>query len=265
MKTTRRRARSPSPISSPESVRDVLRQLRERCAGLVPASDKQLLQMLESVRNIERRPATDTKRGRPARWSRETLLEVARNLRAILERETGGRISLSSFVGQRLPLLRFPEDVQAALISGDINLQEAAQLARLTPKRLDCTPAEARERRVELLRSHLAVQGSQSRLRARVKEFLGETDAQAVSSQNLSGVLGRVDELLEVDPSDARHLFWEEMKRLFFAMREIQPEDLDEEIMGDFLHAVDQVSNVLFRIEKRRRERENRERTVVRI
>ena len=243
----------------------MLLQLRERCPALLPSSDKLLLQMLESVRNIERRPATDTKRGRPARWSRETLLEVSRNLRAILERETGGRISLSSFVGQRLPLLRFPEDVQAALISGDINLQEAAQLARLTPKRLDCTPAEARERRVELLRSHLAVQGSQSRLRARVKEFLGETDAQAVSSQNLSGVLGRVDELLEVDPSDARHLFWEEMKRLFFAMREIQPEDLDEEIMGDFLHAVDQVSNVLFRIEKRRRERENRERTVVRI
>ncbi len=109
------------------------------------------------------------------------------------------------------------------------------------------------------------MQGSQSRLRMRVKELLGEAEAQAVSSQNLSQVLARVDELLEVDPSDARHLFWEEMKRLFFAMREIQPEDLDEEIMGDFLHAVDGVSNVLFRIEKRRREREHRAGKVVKM
>ena len=35
-------------------------------------------------------------------------------------------------------------------------------------------------------------------------------------------------------------------------MREIQPEDLDEETMEEFLAAMDQVSNVLFRIEKRR-------------
>jgi hypothetical protein len=65
-----------------------------------------------------------------------------------------------------------------------------------------------------------------------------------------------VDELLEVDPSDARHMFWEEMKRLFFAMREIEPEDLDDETMEDFLKAMDDVSNVLQRIERKRRGRE---------
>jgi len=37
------------------------------------------------------------------------------------------------------------------------------------------------------------------------------------------------DDYLEIDPQDARHLFWEEMKRIFFAMREVQLEDLDEE------------------------------------
>jgi hypothetical protein len=61
-----------------------------------------------------------------------------------------------------------------------------------------------------------------------------------------------VDELLDVDPSDARHMFWEEMKRLFFAMREVEPEDLDDETMEDFLKAMDQVSNVLQRVEKKR-------------
>jgi hypothetical protein len=101
----------------------------------------------------------------------------------------------------------------------------------------------------------LAVQGSQTRLRARVKEMLGEADYARVSSEGVAEVVMKVDELLEVDHADTRHLFFEEMKRLFFAMREIEADDLNEEILDDFLHAVDQVSNVLNRIEKKRRER----------
>ncbi|MCA1634460.1 MAG: hypothetical protein LC802_12390 [Acidobacteria bacterium] len=54
-------------------------------------------------------------------------------------------------------------------------------------------------------------------------------------------------------------MFWEEMKRLFYAMREIELEDLDEETMDDFLAAMDGVSNVLFRVERRRQERHKRE------
>jgi hypothetical protein len=225
------------------------------CPEIIPNSDKQLLLMLEAVRNVERRPATDTKRGRPSRWPRAHLLEVARNLRVVLERETQGRISLQSFIGQHLRLLRFPSDVQTALAGGDINLQEAAQLARLTAERLNCSAAEAHKQRAALLRSHLAVQGSQNRLRSQVKELLGEGRASVVTGENMSSVVGRVDELLEIDPSDARHMFWEEMKRLFYAMREIQPEDLDEQILSDFLAAMDSVSNVLHRIEVRRRNR----------
>ncbi len=64
-----------------------------------------------------------------------------------------------------------------------------------------------------------------------------------------------VDELLDVAPSDARHMFWEEMKRLLFAMREVEPEDLNDETMDDFLKAMDQVSNVIQRIEKKQRAR----------
>lgn len=71
-------------------------------------------------------------------------------------------------------------------------------------------------------------------------------------AEGLASVVVKVDELLEVDPSDARYMFWEEMKHLFFAMRVIEPEDLDEEAMDDFLPAMDGISNVLHRIEKRR-------------
>jgi hypothetical protein len=69
-------------------------------------------------------------------------------------------------------------------------------------------------------------------------------------------MVAHVDELLEIDPQDARHLFWEEMKRIFYAMREVQLEDLDEETMEEFMAAMDGVSKVLYRIEKRRKGRE---------
>jgi hypothetical protein len=85
--------------------------------------------------------------------------------------------------------------------------------------------------------------------------MLGEVREGAPSPEGMAEVVARVDEMLEVDPTDTRHLFWEEMKRLFYAMREVEPEDLDEQTMDDFLRATDEVSNVLYRIEKRRRER----------
>ena len=105
-----------------------------------------------------------------------------------------------------------------------------------------------------MLLSHLAVQGSQTRLRTRVRETLGET-AEPDIPGGLGSAVSIVDELLDVDPSDSRHMFWEKMKRLIFARREIAPEGLDDEIMEDFLKAMDEVSNVLQRIEKKRKER----------
>jgi hypothetical protein len=57
-------------------------------------------------------------------------------------------------------------------------------------------------------------------------------------------------------------MFWEEMKRLFYAMREIESEELDEETMNDFLQAMVQISNVLYRIDKVRKERDNQQRKV---
>jgi len=87
--------------------------------------------------------------------------------------------------------------------------------------------------------------------------MLGEAAHDFVSSKGMAEVLVKADELLEVNPGDTKHLFFEEMKRIFFVMREIDSADLDEEIMEDFLHAIDQVSNVLQRIEKGKHKREN--------
>src|SRR5918912_1533168 len=241
MRSTRRRQRRPDPLARPEAVRAVCEELRSRMPGVIPNSERQLVRFLYAVRHVERRPATDTRRGRPSRWKREDLISAASNLRAILRRETQGRVSLNSFLGQYVLILNYPSDVTGALASGQLNLNEAAQLARLTPDRLECEAARARAVRAELLRSHVLDKGSQNRLRARVKDILGETDG--VTGEQMTAVVHKVDELLEIDPGDKRHLFYEEMKRLFYAMREIEPEDLDDESLEQFIAAADQLSN----------------------
>ncbi|MBC7930576.1 MAG: hypothetical protein H7Z38_08400 [Rubrivivax sp.] len=216
------------------------------------------MRFLYAVRHVERHPATDTKRGRPARWPRELLLKATAELRFILLRETSGRVSVNSFIGQYLPILHFPPDVSQSLCDGSLNLSEAAQLARLTPERLACSPGEARQRRREALQAHLAAQGSQTRLRSRVKEMLGEANNDEITSETMTAVLAKADELLEVDPSDSRHIFWEEMKRIFFAMREIEPQDLEEGVLTNLMSAVDELSNALGRIEKLRAKRQKK-------
>jgi hypothetical protein len=98
--------------------------------------------MLRAVGHINHYPATDTKRGRPSRWQREELLLVGARLSSILERETSSHIRLYSFIDHYLRLLDFPSDLLATLSSGNINLFEASQLARLTPERLNASPSK---------------------------------------------------------------------------------------------------------------------------
>src|SRR5689334_18584420 len=122
MRATRRRPRTPDPLARPEAVRAVCEELRPRMPGIIPNSEKELVRFLYAVRHVERHPATDARRGRPSRWGREVLVGAAGHLRSILGRETSGRVSLSSFIGQYLLILDFPPDVQDALSSGVINL-----------------------------------------------------------------------------------------------------------------------------------------------
>jgi hypothetical protein len=50
------------------------------------------------------------------------------------------------------------------------------------------------------------VQGSQTRLRSQVRELLGESTGPDITG-GLASVVSTVDELLDVGPSDARHMF----------------------------------------------------------
>jgi len=233
----------------------VLRSLSTSLPEIIPNTNKALLRLLQAVRGLYARPATDSRRGRPGRFPRETLLRVDSQLRSILARETS--ISVRSFVGQYLPILDFPRDVREALERGDVNLFEAHQLVRLTAKRLTMTETEARSHRRKLLEAHLRAQGSGAGLRERVKEALGEL-SEPSSVETEMAAIEKADELLEADPLDSTHLFFEELRRIGRVLREIEPGDLTEEDMDNVLPVFDQLSAVLYQIQgKKKRQRQH--------
>jgi hypothetical protein len=211
------------------------------------------------VRGLYIRPPSDSKRGRPARYAREQLLRVDYALRDILARETS--ISVRSFIGQYLPILDFPRDVREALERGEINLFESHQLARLTAKKLGGTDGEARRLRKKLLEAHLLVQGSGTMLRQRVKEALGELKEPDPTETEVMAV-GKADELLEADPLDASHLFFEELRMISRALREIGPEEVTDEDLAEIMPAVDQITLTLQKILRRK---ERAQATILRV
>jgi hypothetical protein len=249
MSASRRRTRRKDSLASPEAVRRILDQLHRRCPRVMPSVERQVVKMLESVRHYEIRPSVDESRGRPRRWPREDVTKVAEKLRGILERKTEGRISPSSFVSLYLPLLRYPADVTNALSESEINIREAAYLARLTPENLKCALREARQVRAEILKAHLLTKGSQESLRQRVKTALGmpskEAPHQVKSGRQMA------DELIKENPYDARHLFYEEIQQLIEAMRETGPEDLKGKTLVEFLRQIDRLLGMLRRTKQR--------------
>jgi len=249
MRSTRRRSRRTDPLASVSAVQGVLSQLSASLPNNIPRSHKSLVSMLQSVRNLYVRPVRDTLRGRPSMFPREELLKVDAGLRMILARETS--ISVRSFVGQYLPILEFPADVREPLERGEINLFEAHQLIRLTATRLSVTEAEARSHRRKLLEAHLRAQGSGAGLRQRVKEALGELITPSLVETERMAV-EKADELLDADPLDSSHLFFEELRRIGRALREVAPEDLTEEDVGRVMPVLDELGAVLYQIEKRK-------------
>lgn len=248
MKATRRRNRHSDPLASLEAVTSIFAQLRAALSEIIPKRDKDLVRMLRAARHIQRYSASDTKRGRPGHWKREDLLKVVTCLNDILERETSAHISLASFVDHYLRLLDFPAEVVAALNDGEINLFEAAQLARITAERLGSSSGQARRTRADLLSTHLQTKESGPRLRQRVNEILR-------ASANEAGAAEVVDfgqDLEDFDPYDATHLFWDQIKQLGFALKDIRPDDVTDEEIDELLRISEPVLTALARIQRRK-------------
>lgn len=204
--------------------------------------------MLRAVRHVSRYQASDTKRGRPGRWKREELLAVGARLSHILQRETPSHISISSFVDHYLRLLDFPSDVLEALSTGDINLFEAEQLARISPERLNMSPVQAKRARADLLDTHLQARLSGERLRQRVAELLRASSDEATDAAEISSEI----DLEDFDPYDPTHLFWDQIKQLGFALRDIRRGDVLDEEIDELLQASEPVMAILARIQRRK-------------
>ncbi len=252
MRSTHRRQRTPNPLATAAAVRAICDELRKSCPD-IPKSHKKLVSLLNAVRHIGRYPSADIANQRPTKWQRAILLKVAENLRQILARGTSGRVSISSFIGLYLRILDYPSDLQSALESGDITLQEATMLARLSHQKLQLTPVKAATLRRQVIEAHIKSNGSQTSMRLRIKEILGEADA--ISSQTISAAVEKVDELLKVDPADKRHLFYEQFKDLFFALREIQPTELDDKTLAEFSKLTDQLATFIYSIKHKHKQR----------
>lgn len=230
-------------------MRAFLSSLKSTLPDVTPSGERKLTSLLRAARHIQRYPATDTKRGRRGYYDRSLLIKVAARASDILERETSSRVSFASFVDHYLRLLEFPSDVLDALTRGDINLFEAGQMARLTPHRLSVSTAQAKRTRRELLTAHLSAQLSSTRLRARINELLATTRTATEEKEETTP-----EELESFDPFDPTHLFWDQIKQLGFALRDIRPEDINEQELEEFLKYCEPVMNFLNRI-KRRKER----------
>jgi hypothetical protein len=251
MRATRRRQRKADPLASPDAVRSVLGRLRSALPGIIPPQDNELVRLLRAARHARRYPTTDTKRGRPGKWKREDLLRVAARLSDILDRETSSHISFASFVDHHLRLLDFPPDVVEALAEGDINLFEAEQLARVTAGRLGVTRGRAQRSRAEILSSHLQTKASGERLRQRVNELLRASALKAGEDKG-DDFETAPEDLEDFDPYDSTHLFWEQLKQLGFAFREIRREDVTDKEVEELLKASEPILAILSRIGRRR-------------
>ena len=74
--------------------------------------------------------------------------------------------------------------------------------------------------------------------------------------------VGKADELLEADPLDASHLFFEEPRMISRALREIGPAEVTDEDLSEIMPAVDQITLTLQKI-ARRKEREQAKKLVI--
>ena len=248
LRATYRRQRKRDPLASLEAVRSVIEQLRSALPRIIPHRDKELVKMLRAVRHVHRYAATDTRRGRPGSWKREDLLKVGTQLTAILERETSSHLSLSSFIDHYLRLPDFPADVLEALSTGQLNLFEAEQLARLTAQRLGVGATRAKRLRAELLSTHIQARLSGERLRQRVAEMLRTSATEAGETLEPEAA----PDLEDFDPYDPTHLFWDQIKQLGFALREIRREDIADEEIDELLKASEPVLAMLSRIQRRK-------------
>jgi hypothetical protein len=84
-------------------------------------------------------------------------------------------------------------------------------------------------------------------LRLRVNELLKQPEA---ATQANEPPADDVEDLEDFDPYDPTHLFWEQLKQLGFAFREIRREDVLDKEIEELLKASEPIIAVLSKIQR---------------
>jgi hypothetical protein len=85
-------------------------------------------------------------------------------------------------------------------------------------------------------------------LRHRVNELLHAATNEARLSESADLEL----DLEDFDPYDPTHLFWDQIKQLGFALRDIHREDVMDEEIDELLKASEPILTILARIQRRK-------------
>lgn len=201
----------------------------------------QTVRVLNAVRNMLRHPSLKSKAGRRGAFPRTFLQNAKLQAERIIADEFGGAISLERFIAAYLPVLRFPADIQTALGRGDINIEEARILLKINK---DNIPAGIRRHpsaiRTEIVASHAKRGGSQNDLRRRVSDYLKQTPVELTAevTRATAEIVEISDELVSWSEYDTEHLFWEEIKNLVYALRDVDTNLMEPEEIAEILKAV---------------------------
>lgn len=247
MSRRRRRTRTLDPLANPVAVRDVLTRLMERFGEEIPKNEKEVVRMLRAASHCERRGWARSQRGRPARYDRGKLSKLWTGLDEELRRGTHPSISARTFTEHYLRLLSCPKDAIDALLDERINLFEALQLARITPKTTEMTSSGAAKLRQRVLLAHIASKGSAKQLYERINELLGKHRGSDGAATKAS-VFAREDwGEDEIDPetdaylTDPGALFADQLRQVAIEMAKIDPAEITEAEQTALFDLLDQL------------------------
>lgn len=248
----RRHRRNLEPYQTQEKFFALFEQMK---TAMYPkgVSNEDFRKLLYAVQYNERHPAKESKSGRRAAFDATFLFNASLKIKAVLQNQTDGRISLLRFITTYLPIPNYPHDIQKALDDYKINLEEARILSRINRDSLgEAVKRKPSEIRKEIIESHIKRQGTQIELKKRVDERLNLTPkGQATNvAANVAVIDANVDELLEFNEFDTEHLLWEEIKGLVYLMREVDSSLVNEETTEQILRDVDSIKLRLLKFRK---------------
>jgi hypothetical protein len=260
MTRRRRRERSIDPLANPTAVREVLRQLVARLPMEVPDNEREIVRMLRAASHCERRGWARSLRGRPSRYDRNRLAKLWAALGEELQRGTRPSVSPRTFTEHYLRLLACPSDAVAGLLDGRINLFEALQLARITPKTTGMGSAGATKLRQRVLAAHVAARGSAKQLYERVNELLGKSRTPEPASTAGFYRPGAYSDDDGLDPetdaylADPGALFADQLRQIAIEMARVDPEEITEAETTQLFDLLDQLYLRTSKIARRTRE-----------